>query len=102
MMENREYLNALFDIYKELLTTTEQIAFSEHFIEDLSMQEIADNQNISKSSVGKTVQRASEKLENYERILHNYQTKKMLEETLEQDNIKDIKAQISKLLEMDN
>ena len=39
MMENREYLNSLFDIYKELLTMKEQQAFSEHYIEDLSMQE---------------------------------------------------------------
>lgn len=102
MMESREYLNSLFDIYKELLTITEQVAFSEHFVEDLSMQEIADIKNISKSSVGKTVQRASEKLERYEGILHIYKAKKMLEEALEQDNINDIKEKIKDVLEIGN
>ena len=63
MMESREYFNSLFDIYKELLTKKEQDAFKEHYVEDLSMQEIADNQNVSKSSVGMTIKRAEQKLE---------------------------------------
>ena len=70
MMENREYLNSLFDIYKELLTNKEQQAFSEHYIEDLSMQEIADNLNVSKSNIGMIVKRAEQKLKDYESKLH--------------------------------
>ena len=50
MMENREYLNSLFDIYAYLLTKTEQETFEDYYMEDLSLQEIADNKNISKSS----------------------------------------------------
>ena len=70
MMENREYLNSLFDIYKELLTKTEQLTFMDYYVEDLSLQEIADNRNISKSSAGKTLKSAIEKLEEYESKLH--------------------------------
>ena len=69
-MENREYLNSLFDIYKELLTNKEQQAFSEHYIEDLSMQEIADNLNVSKSNIGMIVKRAEQKLKDYKSQLH--------------------------------
>ena len=57
MMENREYLNSLFDIYAYLLTKTEQETFEDYYMEDLSLQEIADNKNISKSSVGKTLKK---------------------------------------------
>ena len=82
MMENREYLNSLFDIYKELLTKTEQLTFMDYYVEDLSLQEIADNRNISKSSAGKTLKSAIEKLEEYESKLHiekkNAQIKKAL------------------------
>ena len=82
MMESREYFNSLFDIYKELLTKKEQDAFKEHYVEDLSMQEIADNQNVSKSSVGMTIKRAEQKLKEYESKLHIYDKKKKIKEAL--------------------
>ncbi len=74
-MENREYLNSLFDIYKELLTKVEQITFIDYYIEDLSLQEIADNRSISKSSVAKSLKSAVDKLESYENKLHNLENK---------------------------
>ena len=82
MMENREYLNSLFDIYKELLTNKEQQAFSEHYIEDLSMQEIADNQNVSKSNIGMIVKRAEQKLKDYESKLHILEKNNKIKEAL--------------------
>lgn len=86
MMENREYLNSLFDIYKDLLTITEQTTFTDYYIEDLSLQEIADNKNISKSSVGKTLKSATEKLQEYESKLHIYTQNKRLKEALKNKN----------------
>lgn len=68
-MENREYLNSLFDIYKELLTKKEQETFISYYMEDLSLSEIAENNNISKASVSKTLKQATNKLEHYEDIL---------------------------------
>ncbi len=82
MMENREYLNSLFDIYKELLTMKEQQAFSEHYIEDLSMQEIADNLNVSKSNIGMIVKRAEQKLIDYETKLHILEKNNKIKEAL--------------------
>ena len=81
-MENREYLNSLFDIYKELLTNKEQQAFSEHYIEDLSMQEIADNLNVSKSNIGMIVKRAEQKLKDYESKLHILEKNNKIKEAL--------------------
>ena len=82
MMENREYLNSLFDIYKELLTNKVQQAFSEHYIEDLSMQEIADNLNVSKSNIGMIVKRAEQKLKDYESKLHILEKNNKIKEAL--------------------
>lgn len=85
-MENREYLNSLFDIYKELLTNIEQVTFNDYYIEDLSLQEIADNRNISKSSVGKTLKSATEKLLDYEKKLHNLERKNKITEAINNNN----------------
>ena len=81
-MESREYFNSLYDIYKELLTEKEQIAFEEHYVEDLSMQEIADNLNVSKSNIGMIVKRAEQKLEEYERKLHILEKNTKIKEAL--------------------
>ena len=82
MMESREYFNSLYDIYKELLTEKEQIAFEEHYVEDLSMQEIADNLNVSKSNIGMIVKRTEQKLEEYERKLHILEKNTKIKEAL--------------------
>ena len=66
---NRLYLSKLFDYYKNLLTQNEQNIFNEYYNEDLSLQEIADNLNISKSAVGKTLKIVEKKLEDYEQKL---------------------------------
>lgn len=65
----RLYLNTLFDYYKELLTEKEQNIFIDHYIEDLSLQEIADNLKITKSAVGKTLKIVEKKLNDYEEKL---------------------------------
>lgn len=90
MMESREYFNSLFDIYKELLTKKEQDAFKEHYVEDLSMQEIADNQNVSKSSVGMTIKRAEQKLEDYEHKLHILKKNIQIKEAIQSQNYSEI------------
>ncbi len=84
-MENREYLNSLFDIYKELLTKVEQETFINYYIEDLSLSEIAENRGISKSSVGKTLQQATSKLEEYEHILSNFTFREKIRKSLEEE-----------------
>lgn len=72
MMENREYLNNLFDIYKNLLTKIEQETFINYYGEDLTLSEIAENRGISKSSVGKTLNNVEDKLKQYEESLKNF------------------------------
>lgn len=85
-MESREYFNSLFDIYKELLTPKEQESFKEHYVEDLSMQEIADNLNVSKSNIGMIVKRAEQKLEDYEHKLHILKKNTQIKEALRTKN----------------
>ena len=52
-VENHIYYNALFDIYGELLNEREKEIFTLSSIEDLSLQEIADIKEVSKTAIGK-------------------------------------------------
>lgn len=98
-MENREYLCTLFDLYKDLLTETERTTFISYYEEDLSLSEIAENRNISKSSVGKTLKQAEEKLLNYESILQKKVIKKELNSLLEEQDVNIIKERLTKIIE---
>jgi len=81
-MENREYLNRLFDIYRGLLTEVEQDTFINYYKEDLSLSEIAFNKNITRSGVSKTLGIVEKKLNNYEKLLKIEDIKKKLNKGL--------------------
>jgi len=72
-MKDREYLENLYETYKGLLTEREQDYFENYYFEDYNLQEIADNNEVSKSYVGKYVNGIEEKLTNYEEILKLYE-----------------------------
>ena len=48
-MKEREYLIELYITYGSLLTDKQQDIFEKYFYEDLSLSEISENTNISKS-----------------------------------------------------
>ena len=98
MMENREYLNNLFDIYKNLLTKIEQETFINYYGEDLTLSEIAENRGISKSSVGKTLNNVEDKLKQYEESLKIFSFKNDLKEILELNDINRIKKKLKNLI----
>ena len=52
-MDNREYIIALYEIYKELLNEKERNYFEYYYFEDYSMQEIADLYKVSKAYASK-------------------------------------------------
>ncbi len=98
MEEKFIYYNNLFDIYSKLLTEREKEVFIDYYQEDLSLSEIADNSNISKSAVGKMVKTILEKLDNFENILEIYKTRKKLSNLLKEENIDSIKKRIAEIL----
>jgi len=69
MQNNREYSIKLFDYYGVLLTDHQKDVMDEYFNNDLSMNEIADNLNISKSAVQDLIKRTLNQLDEYENSL---------------------------------
>lgn len=69
MLEKTEKFNHHLDQYEQLLTDKQrQVAF-DYYQEDLSLQEIADNQEVSKNAIYDTLKRTEALLLDYENKL---------------------------------
>ena len=90
---NRVYLNDLYDIYSELLTTKEKEIFEDYYQNDLSLSEISENNSVTRNAIHKTIKNVEEKLNNYENKLNIYKKKQdiiKLIDKQEYDKILDI------------
>ncbi len=87
MPRNRKEEILLFDYYGDLLTDHQKNVLDEYFNEDLSMNEIADNLNISKSAVQDLIKRAIKQMQEYEDKLSLIKKGKQIKSIL--DKIKD-------------
>ena len=71
-MEERDYLITLFEYYKNLLTSKQQEYFIDYYYDNLTMEEIAINDNVSKNAVSKQIKIIIDKLDYYEDKLNLY------------------------------
>lgn len=69
MLDEREHNSLLVDYYGDLLTKHQKDILQEYYNEDLSMNEIAENYQISKSAVQDLIKRSLVQMNNYEKIL---------------------------------
>ena len=69
-MLSKEEGNLLLDFYGCLLTEHQLSVLNDYFVEDLSMNEIADEMNISKAAVSDIINRSVKQLESYEAKLN--------------------------------
>lgn len=73
---------ALYNIYKEFVTHTQVEIMGDYFLADLSLSEIADSRNISRSAVEDAIKKGTIKLDECEEKLHLLaKREKMLELT---------------------
>lgn len=73
MNENIEeiiYLNNLFDLYQSLLTPAQSEIFNEYYNDNLSLSEISEIHNISRSAASYSLKLVRKKLEKFEAKLH--------------------------------
>ena len=68
-MDNLTKLNLLYDFYGEFLTKKQREIFELHYLNDLSLGEIAEHQGITRQGVYDILKRAQDILENYEKKL---------------------------------
>ena len=78
-----EYYYEIFEYYKSLLTCKQVEYFTDYYYNNLTLQEIADNNNISRNAVHKNIKDILKKLEIYEEKLKVYKKKVRIEKIIE-------------------
>lgn len=68
-MLERDKIIGLYEIYKNLLTDKQRDYFENYYYEDLSLSEIAENFEVSKTIVSKTLKQVESKLTELEGTL---------------------------------
>lgn len=72
-LEKQVLYYSLFAFYSVLLTNKQRQYFTNYFIENLSLQEIADLQKVSRTAIHDSLQKVLILLNKYESKLHLYQ-----------------------------
>lgn len=72
----------LFSIYKSLLSKSQQEVINEYYFLDLSISEIADNHSISRSAVDDALNKATSKLDEFEKDMQILQKTENIQQKL--------------------
>lgn len=91
------YYAELFDYYGELFTDKQKEYFIDYYFNNLTLQEIADNNNVSRNAVHKNIKDILQKLDYYESKLNLYSNKKKIQKLICNIDQK-IKEQIEELI----
>ena len=87
----------LFDYYGDLFTDKQKEYFTDYYFNNLTLQEIADNNGVSRNAIHKNIKDILNKLDYYEEKLKLLSNKKKIEKIIE--NIDDdIKERIKELI----
>ena len=91
------YYVELFDYYGELFTNKQKEYFESYYFDNLTFQEIADNNNVTKNAIHKNIKEIIEKLDYYEEKLNLYKNRKKIEKIIK-DLDENIKLKIEELI----
>ena len=75
--------NLLFDFYGSLLTEHQKEVLDDYFNDDLSMSELADEYEVSKSAISDLIKRCLNQFEEYESKLHLIKQARSLDELID-------------------
>ena len=94
-MDRKIYLNILYDCYKDLFTDKQKMYFESYYWEDLSLSEIAENNDVTRNAVHNQLKIMEEKLIELEEKLKLNEKKheiiKLLENKIDDNLLEKIK-----------
>ena len=96
-MEDVVLFNELYDLYGGLLTEKQREYFKDYYFNNMSFSEMADDYDVSRNAVFKQVHIVTDKLNEYESILHLKEKRDRLDEIIK-DAPEDIKQKIEELM----
>lgn len=96
-MDKEIYLSSLYDYYGDLLTEKQKEYFEDYYFNNYSLQEIAENYEVSRNAVHKQLKEIENKLIDYEDKLNLQKKAEEIREIIS-DLDENIKDQIEELL----
>ena len=97
-MDRMIYLNALYDIYKELFTEKQKEYYESYYFDNLSLGEIADNCNVSRNAVFNQLKIIEDKLLEYEEKLGLHTKQEKILKVLEKKSNKEVYEEIKRIM----
>lgn len=99
-------LSRLYDAYGSLLTSRQRLYFENYYWHDLSLGEIAENQDVSRQAVHDQLRRVEAALNQYEEALHlaeqrelRRQLRGQLESELDQIRQRTVDSELAQIVE---
>lgn len=97
-MENKIlYITNLYDYYGDLLTDKQKEYFEDYYFNNLTLSEIAENNNISRNAIHKQIKESEKKLYFFEEKLNLLEKREKLEKIINKLN-DSIKQKIEELI----
>lgn len=97
-MEEQDKIIVLYDYYSELFSDMQKKYFEAYYFDNLSLSEIAINEDKSRNAVHKSIKSVVSKLYEYEDKLKLYEKDNKLRKIVEKITDKEIKKEIEELL----
>ena len=88
-MKERLYLITLYDLYGQLLTDKQQAYFEEYYFNNLSLSEMSELYDVSRSAISKSLKEIENKLNNFEDKLKIYNKLNKVNKLIKDDKLKD-------------
>ena len=96
-MQTRDLLIILYDYYGDLLKKDDKKYFEDYYFDNLSLAEIAENNDISRNAIHKHIKSSEEKLMFYEEKLRLYEKDRKLRKKIDEITDEKVKKVIENL-----
>ena len=84
----------LYDYYGDLLTEKQKTYFEDYYFNNLTLQEISENNNVSRNNAHKIIKDSLDKLNYYEDKLKLIEKRKKIEKLLNKSDLEKIEEYI--------
>ena len=81
-MDKTIYYNVLYDYYGSLLTDKQKSYYEDYYFNDLSLSEIAENENISRQGVHDAIKHAEQYLDEFEEKMGLFRKTKVMHDMI--------------------
>lgn len=93
-MDKNTHITILYDIYGKLLSDKQRSYFEAYYFDNLSLSEISENLNVTRSAIQKQIKSITNQLNKYEEVLKLDYKNNKINKLIEQINDKDLKKKL--------